>query len=52
MKQTLNKIINHVMTSEKEIDNFKDGFQSELITKNSNVSNKCIADKIFNIYLF
>lgn len=26
------------MTSEKEIDNFKDGFQSEFITKTSNVS--------------
>ncbi|XP_027850821.2 calcineurin-binding protein cabin-1-like [Aphis gossypii] len=36
VKQTLNKIINHVMTSEKEIDNFKDGFQSEFITKTSN----------------
>ncbi|CAH1731820.1 unnamed protein product [Aphis gossypii] len=36
VKQTLNKIINHVMTSEKEIDNFKDGFQREFITKTSN----------------
>jgi len=48
VKQTLNNIINHVMTSEKDVDNSKVSYQREFITKNSNVSNKCIADKILN----
>jgi len=48
VKQTLNNIINHVMTSEKEADNSKVGCQGEFITKNSNVSKKCIVGKILN----
>lgn len=36
------------MTSEKEADNSKVTYQREFITKNSNVSNTCIVDKILN----
>lgn len=36
VKQTLNNIINHVMTSEKEDDNSKISYQREFTTKNSN----------------
>jgi len=36
------------MTSEKDVDNSKVSYQREFITKNSNVSIKCIANKILN----
>lgn len=48
VKQTLNNIINHVMTSEKDVDNSKVSYQREFITKSSNVSNEYISDEILN----